>query len=68
MAVGWGRSGWNEGPWGQPASVPISFTITGVSATASVGSLSVIAKANVTPTGLAATASTGTALVDAEAN
>ena len=60
MSVGWSRSGWNEGPWGQPASVPISFTITGVSATASIGSVTEVEQANIITICIAATESLGT--------
>ena len=55
MAVGWGRAGYGEDYWG---ATSVSVSLTGVGATASVGSLSVVAKANVTPTGIAATGST----------
>ena len=48
MSVGWGRSTWGAGPWGQPHSVPISFTISGVAGTSALGSVSVDAESNVT--------------------
>ena len=44
---GWGRGSWGEGAWN--AVLPVTFT--GLSSTVSVGSVSVVAKANVTPTG-----------------
>jgi hypothetical protein len=47
---GWGRSGWGEGPWGQ-SGFPF--------ATASVGSVTVTANADVAPTGLEATGAVG---------
>ena len=55
MAVGWGRAGWGVGPWGEPHSVPITFSVSGVSATSAVGDETVIAKAIVSVTGVNAT-------------
>ena len=46
--AGWGRSTWNDGPWGSPI---IKVSVDGIAATGSVGSLTVIAKANVSPDG-----------------
>ena len=52
---GWGRNSWGNGVWGD------AYTVipTGVSATASVGDLTVAAGAIVSPTGTSVTASLG---------
>ena len=62
---GWGRATWSEGSWGTPL---IYVYVDGVEATGAVGSVSVIAEANVTPTGLEATGAVGTVSINAEAN
>jgi|DEB0MinimDraft_6_1074348.scaffolds.fasta_scaffold05856_6 hypothetical protein len=62
---GWGRAGWSEGSWGSPILV---VNVDGVAATGAVGSVTVVAEANVFPTGLEATGAVGTVTVDAEAN
>ena len=51
--TGWGRGTWGEGAWGEP--VPV--TLTGLAATSALGTISVVAKANVIPTGQSATGS-----------
>ena len=59
---GWGSStqGWGDGAWGENIAVP--------GATGAVGTVSVVAEANVYPSGLSATGSVGTVSVVAEAN
>jgi hypothetical protein len=61
--TGWGRGTWGEAGWG--TSLPVEPT--GLGATLSVGSVTVVAKANVVPTGQAATASTGSIQIVAKA-
>ena len=61
--TGWGRGTWGEAAWGTPLPVEP----TGVQAAVSVGSVSVVAKANIVPTGQAATASTGSIQIGAKA-
>ena len=29
MSVGWGRSTWGTGPWGQPAVINVTVSVTG---------------------------------------
>ena len=43
---GWGRGSWGEGAWG--SVLPVNLSSVGV-ITSAVGSVSVVAKANVTP-------------------
>ena len=62
---GWGRSTWSDGSFGTPI---LKVSVDGVSDTGAVGSVSVIAEANVTPTGLEATGAVGTVSINAEAN
>jgi len=62
---GWGRSTWSDGSFGTPI---LKVSVDGVSATGAVGSVSVIAEANVFPTGLEATGGVGSVTVVAEAN
>ena len=62
---GWGRSTWSDGSWGTPI---LKVSVDGVEATGAVGSVSVIAEANVTPTGQEATGALGTVSINAEAN
>ena len=62
---GWGRSTWSDGSFGTPI---LKVFVDGVSATGAVGSVSVIAEANVFPTGLEATGGVGSVTVVAEAN
>lgn len=65
MAVGWGRSTWGDGPWGEPAAtlVPVS----GQSATSALGIVSVIADSNITLVGQEATAAVNGVGVNAQA-
>jgi hypothetical protein len=66
MAIisGWGRGTWSQGTWGEP----IPVVVTGEAATGAVGSVVVVAEANVPVTGLEATGGVGTVLVSAAAN
>ena len=41
--TGWGRGAWSAGPWSEP--VPVE--VTGESATGGVGSVAIVAEANV---------------------
>ena len=52
---GWGRGTWSQYSWGEPLPV----VVTGVAGTGAVGSVSVVAEANVPETGLAATGGVG---------
>ena len=65
MAVGWGRSTWGDGPWGQPAVTLVD--VTGQAATSSLGTLSVVAKANVTPASQVGTTNAPVVIVNAQA-
>jgi hypothetical protein len=51
VATGWGRAEWGIGPWGEPASVPVSVNLTGFSLTSALGTITVLAEANSTLTG-----------------
>jgi len=62
--TGWGRGTWGEGPW----SEPIPVTLTGVAATSALGTVSVVAKANITPSSRVGTGSVGSPSIDGEAN
>lgn len=62
--TGWGRGTWSSGAWG--SAIPVE--LTGVSATTSVGSVTVDAAANVPTTGIAATTGVGSVTVSADAN
>ena len=62
--TGWGRGSWSEGAWNSPLPVVAS----GVSATASNGSVTVDAEANVPETGLEATSGVGSVTVTGVAN
>ena len=62
---GWGRATWSEGSWGTPL---IYIYVDGVEATGAVGSVSVVAEANVTPTGVEGTGAVGSATATGEAN
>jgi len=55
--VGWGRNGWGEEPYGD--SFNKLEQLAGVSATSSVGSLSLDLQSIVSPTGVSATSSVG---------
>ena len=54
MAIinGWGRGAWDEGAWGTALPVTLSAPGAGTSA---LGTISVVAKATVSPSGLSAT-------------
>ena len=62
---GWGRSTWSDGSFGTPI---LKVFVDGVSATGAVGSVSVIAEANVDVTGLEATGGVGTVTATGQAN
>ena len=58
LATGWGAKAWNDGEWGNLADETVS--LTGVSATFSIGSgTSITAAAVVEPTGVSFTGSVG---------
>ena len=64
MAIinGWGRGTWNEGALG--TALPLTLTAPSA-ATSALGTVSVVAKANVSPSGLSITATNGGVAVDA---
>ena len=62
--TGWGRGTWGEGTWGEP--IPVS--LSGLAATSALGTISVVAKANVTPSSQVGTTAVGTPTFDCEAN
>ena len=64
MAIleGWGRGTWSEGAWGE--YIPVS--VTGIQSNTSVGTLSVVADALVTPTGVSSGVVLGTAVGEPE--
>ena len=64
MAIinGWGRGTWNEGAWG--TALPLTLTAPSA-ATSALGTVSVVAKANVSPSGLSVTSTNGGVAVDA---
>ena len=64
MAIinGWGRGTWNEGAWG--TALPLTLTAPSA-ATSALGTVSVVAKANVSPSGLSITSTNGGVAVDA---
>jgi len=66
MAVisGWGRGTWSQYTWGEPLPV----VVTGEAGTGAIGTVSVVAEANVPATGLAASGAVGSVSVVAEAN
>jgi hypothetical protein len=53
--AGWGRAEWGIGPWGEPASVPVSVNLTGFSLTSALGSITLVTNNNISVTGLSAT-------------
>ena len=59
---GWGRGTWSEGAWGE--YIPVS--VTGIQSNTSVGTLSVVANALVTPTGVSSGVVLGTAVGEPE--
>lgn len=62
--TGWGRGTWGQLTWGEPLPVTLSAPST---ATSALGSVSVVAKANVSVSGLAGTVGAPTAGVNAQA-
>ena len=48
--TGWGRGTWSEGPW--DSAIPV--TVTGVAGTGAVGSVGIVAEANIPVTGTVA--------------
>jgi hypothetical protein len=50
--VGWGAQPWGAGSWGEDLTIVL---VDGVSATSTVGSVSVVAEANVAASGVEAT-------------
>ena len=64
MAIinGWGRGTWGQLTWGEPIPVTLSAPGAGTSA---LGTISVVAKAKVSPSGLSATITNGGVAVDA---
>ena len=61
--TGWGRGTWGSDTWGEPNPV----TLTGIAATSAVGTVSIVAKANVIPTSLVGTTGAPVAGVNAQA-
>ena len=61
--TGWGRGAWSSDTWGEPNPV----TLTGVAATSAVGSVTIVAKANVIPSSLVGTSGAPVAGVNAQA-
>ena len=59
---GWGRGTWSEGAWGE--YIPVS--VTGIQSNTSVGTLSVVANALVTPTGVSSGVVLGIAIGEPE--
>ena len=55
MAVGWGRSTWGSGAWGQPHNMTVS--LTGLAGTTALGTETVSCDANVAETGFGVTGS-----------
>lgn len=62
--IGWGSTAWGQGSWGTDLIV---VSVDGVEATTAVGTVSVVADANVFPTGVEATGATGTVTVSGAA-
>ena len=54
--TGWGRGTWGEGAWG--TSLPVTLSTAGV-ITSAVGSVTIVAEANVTPVSPAITSAVG---------
>ena len=67
MAIinGWGRGTWGQLTFGEP--IPVTLTAP-AAVTSGLGSVTVVAEANVTTTGQSITAGLGSTTVDAEAN
>ena len=66
MAAGWGRDTWGSGAWGEPTATLVD--VTGQAITSGIGSLTVIAKANIDVTGQAITSGLGGVSIIAKAN
>ena len=62
--TGWGRGTWGQLTWGEP--LPVILTAPSA-ATSALGTVSVVAKANVTPTGQSATGGVSGVGVNAQA-
>jgi len=64
MAIinGWGRGTWGQLTWGEPIPVTLSAPSA---ATSALGTISVVAKAKVSPSGLSITSTNGGVAVDA---
>ena len=62
MADAWGENNWGEGAWGQQSSITVS--VTGVSASTSLGTESVVADSLVTLDSLQVTSALGTAVAE----
>ncbi len=64
MAIinGWGRGTWGQLTWGEPIPVTLSAPSA---ATSALGTVSVVAKAKVSPSGLSITSTNGGVAVDA---
>ena len=63
LITGWGRQTWGEGPWGEAAPV----VLTGFEATGSLGTVAIVALANIYPDGQEATAAVNGVGVNAQA-
>ena len=64
LITGWGRGSWSEAAW--DTAIPV--TVSGIAGTGGIGSVSIIAEANVPTVGLQANASVTSVLVNADAN
>ena len=62
--IGWGSTAWGQGSWGTDLIV---IEVDGVQATGAIGTVSVVAEANVSPTGVEATGALGTVSVSGAA-
>ena len=66
MQAGWGRGTWDLGAWGEPLSVDVN--VTGLQATAGIGTAAVNAQAIATLPGVSAGLGVAAVQIDAEAN
>jgi hypothetical protein len=66
MQAGWGRGTWDLGAWGEPLSIDVN--VTGLQATAGIGTAAVNAQAIATLPGLSAGLGVAAVSIDAEAN
>ena len=57
LATGWGAKAWNDGEWGNLADETVS--LTGVSFSASLGSVNIVSTNIIIPTGISFTGSVG---------